>query len=191
MNPICTNLAEHRQLLEALESEGFGVRLLGAADLLEDCLRRAGVILVCGNGGSAADAQHIVGEFVGKFLRTRPAINAVCLSSNSSVLTAWGNDIDFETVFSRQVEAFAGTPFCLVALSTSGNSPNVVAAAQTARRLGGKVVSLTGEGGGRLAAHTDILLDVPSRSTPRIQELHIVVYHWLCEEIERRRSSTA
>jgi D-sedoheptulose 7-phosphate isomerase len=121
---------------------------------------------------------------VGKFLLQRRAINAICLSTNASVLTAWANDVDYETVFSRQVEAHAQPGAVLWAISTSGNSPNVVSAVKTARELGVKVIGMTGEGGGKLAGHCDVLLDVPSKATPRIQEVHLVWYHYLCEALE-------
>jgi D-sedoheptulose 7-phosphate isomerase len=142
-------------------------------------------LLVCGNGGSAADAMHITGELVGRFLIERRALKAICLADNPSVLTAWSNDYSYETVFARQVEAYGEPGAVLLGISTSGNSANVVAAFETARRMGVTTVALTGEGGGRLAALTDHLLAVPSRSTPMIQQLHICLYHYLCWGIEQ------
>lgn len=143
-------------------------------------------LLVCGNGGSASDAMHITGELVGRFLRERRALNCVCLSSNPAVLTAWANDYSFETVFSRQVEAYGAAGGVLLALSTSGNSPNVVAACRSARALGMTTIAMTGEGGGRLAEVSDILIDAPTRSTPLVQQVHICVYHYVCEQVEAR-----
>ena len=143
-------------------------------------------ILVCGNGGSASDAAHITGELVGRFLKERRAINAISLSANTSVLTAWANDYDFETVYSRQVEAHGRENGVLIALSTSGTSKNIVHAAKTAKTMGMKVIALTGEGGGALAAHADALLAVPSTKTPLIQQVHLCLYHYLCAEIEAR-----
>ncbi|HYG88454.1 MAG TPA: SIS domain-containing protein [Azospirillum sp.] len=143
-------------------------------------------LLVCGNGGSASDAQHITGELVGRFLKERRGLKAICLSSNAAVLTAWANDYSYESVFARQVEAYAEDGGVLLGLSTSGNSPNVVAAFEAARRHGMSTVALTGEGGGRLAGLSDVLLAVPSRHTPLIQQVHICLYHYLCEEIEAR-----
>ena len=143
-------------------------------------------ILVCGNGGSASDAAHITGELVGRFLKERRAINAISLSANTSVLTAWANDYDFETVYSRQVEAHGRENGVLIALSTSGTSKNIVHAAKTAKSMGMKVIALTGEGGGALAAHADALLAVPSTKTPLIQQVHLCLYHYLCAEIEAR-----
>jgi D-sedoheptulose 7-phosphate isomerase len=142
-------------------------------------------LLVCGNGGSAADAMHITGELVGRFLIERRALKAICLADNPSVLTAWSNDYSYETVFARQVEAYGEPGAVLLGISTSGNSANVVAAFETARKLGVTTVALTGEGGGRLAAVSDHLLAVPSRNTPLIQQLHICLYHYLCMAIEQ------
>jgi len=141
-------------------------------------------LLVCGNGGSASDAQHITGELVGRFLKERRGLKAICLSSNAAVLTAWANDYSYDTVFSRQVEAYGEAGGVLLGISTSGNSRNVVAAFEQARTLGMTTIAMTGEGGGKLAALSDILLDVPSRSTPLIQQGHICLYHHLCERVE-------
>jgi D-sedoheptulose 7-phosphate isomerase len=141
-------------------------------------------LLVCGNGGSASDAMHITGELVGRFLKERRAINAICLSSNAAILTAWANDYSFEDVFARQVEAHGRKGGVLIALSTSGNSGNVIQAAQKARDMGLSVISLTGEGGGKLAPLSDVVLAAPSRSTPHIQQVHICIYHHLCAQIE-------
>ena len=143
-------------------------------------------LLVCGNGGSASDAQHITGELVGRFLKERRGLKAICLSSNAAVLTAWANDYSYESVFARQVEAYAEDGGVLLGLSTSGNSPNVVAAFEAARARGMATVAMTGDGGGRLAGLSDVLLAVPSRHTPLIQQVHICLYHYLCEEIEAR-----
>ncbi len=144
------------------------------------------VLLVCGNGGSASDAQHITGELVGRFLKDRRGLKAICLSSNPAVLTAWSNDYSYDTVFSRQTEAYGEPGGVILGLSTSGNSHNVIAAFDVAKRLGMTTIALTGEAGGKLAGVSDILLDVPSRSTPLIQQVHICLYHYLCEQIEAR-----
>jgi D-sedoheptulose 7-phosphate isomerase len=161
-------------------------RLDRALDLLTQAMQADRPILVCGNGGSAADAQHIAAELVGRFLRDRRPIDVRALTTDSSFLTAWANDIGYETVFSRQVEAYGRPGGVLIGISTSGHSQNVVAAAEAARARGLAVISLTGEGGGRLGPLSTVLLDVPSRKTPRIQEMHIALYHYLCEELERR-----
>lgn len=142
-------------------------------------------LLVCGNGGSAADAQHIAAELVGRFLRERRGLRVICLADNAPVLTAWANDYSYETVFSRQVEAYGVEGAVLLGLSTSGNSANVVAAFARAREMGMVTIAMTGEGGGRMAPLADHLLAVPSRSTPLIQQAHLCLYHYLCEAIER------
>lgn len=143
-------------------------------------------LLVCGNGGSASDAQHITGELVGRFLKERRGLKAICLSSNPAVLTAWANDYSYETVFARQVEAYGEPGGVLLGISTSGNSANVIAAFEAARAAGMTTIALTGQGGGKLAALSDILLAAPSRHTPLIQQAHICLYHFICEEVEAR-----
>lgn len=158
--------------------------LAGALETITGALRAGRPLLVCGNGGSASDAMHITGELVGRFLLERRALNAICLASNPSVLTAWANDYSFETIFSRQVEAYGSPGAVLLGISTSGNSKNVIAAFEQARALDMKTIALTGEGGGRLAALSDYLFAVPSRSTPLIQQAHLCLYHYLCQNIE-------
>lgn len=148
-------------------------------------------LLVCSNGGSASDAMHITGELVGRFLKERRALNCICLSSNPSVLTAWSNDCDFATVFSRQVEAYAEKGGVVLGISTSGNSANVVKAFEAARANGMTTIGLTGEGGGTMAGVSDVLIDVPSKSTPLIQQVHICLYHYICEYVESRLAADA
>jgi D-sedoheptulose 7-phosphate isomerase len=145
-------------------------------------------LLVCGNGGSASDAMHIAGELVGRYMKERKALNCICLSADPAVLTALANDHGFETVFARQVEAHGRAGGVLLGLSTSGNSMNVIKAFETAKKLGLTTIAMTGEGGGRLAAVSDILIDVPSRRTPEIQQIHVCVYHHICEMVEARIS---
>jgi D-sedoheptulose 7-phosphate isomerase len=141
-------------------------------------------LLVCGNGGSASDAMHITGELVGRFLMERRALNVICLSSNPSVITAWANDYSYDTVFSRQVEAYGQSGAVILGISTSGTSKNVVAAFEQAPCMDMHTVALTGEGGGKLAGLSDHLFAVPSRSTPLIQQVHLCLYHYLCQAIE-------
>ncbi len=143
-------------------------------------------ILAFGNGGSAAEAQHFVAELVNKFLRPRPALRAVALSTDTSVLTSIGNDVSFDAVFSRQVEALGDAGDIALALTTSGNSPNIIAALRTAKSLGLTTIALTGQSGGGAAGITDILLDVPTAETPRIQEIHLVLLHFLAAELDVR-----
>ena len=161
-------------------------RIDGAIVAISEGLSCNKPLLICGNGGSASDAMHITGELVGRFLMERRALRAVCLADNPSVLTAWSNDYSFEDVFARQVEAYGEPGGVLLGISTSGKSPNVLAALATARRMGLVTVGLTGEGGGRMAPLCDHLLDVPSRSTPLIQQVHICLYHHICAGIEER-----
>ncbi len=156
-----------------------------AIALCVGALRSGRSLLVCGNGGSASDAMHIAGELVGRFLKERRALKCVCLSDNPATLTALGNDYGYEAVFSRQVEAFGEKGGAIICISTSGNSPNVINAASKAREMGLAVVSMTGEGGGKLAALSDVLLAIPSRHTPIIQQAHSCLYHYMCEAIER------
>jgi D-sedoheptulose 7-phosphate isomerase len=143
-------------------------------------------ILAFGNGGSAAEAQHFVAELVNKFRRPRPALRAVTLSADTSVLTSIGNDSAFEAVFSRQIEALGDAGDVALALSTSGTSPNVVAALKAARAIGMVTIGLTGRGGGAMAGLCDHLLAVASEETPRIQEIHLFLLHHLAGELERR-----
>jgi D-sedoheptulose 7-phosphate isomerase len=142
--------------------------------------------LICGNGGSATDSMHIAGELVGRFLKERRALKAIALSADNAILTAWGNDYSYDDVFARQVHAYGESGGTLLAISTSGRSKNVVAAATVAKSKGMTVIGLTGKGGGHLAPMVDVLLDVPSTSTPLIQQAHMCLYHYLCAEVEAR-----
>ena len=158
-----------------------------AAEAIARSVRAGGKVLIFGNGGSAAEAQHFAAELVnGMQRRGRPPIPAIALTTDTSSLTAIGNDRGFALVFSRQVEALGRPGDVAVALTTSGTSPNVVEALKTARAKGLVTVGLTGEGGGEVAPLADHLLDVPSRSTPRIQEAHLFILHLLAEELEDR-----
>jgi len=165
--------------------EGFAPLVLQAVAVVCERLRRGGTVFLCGNGGSAADAQHLAGELEGRFAYDRPPLRAVCLNCNVSTLTAIGNDYAFDAVFSRPLEALAGPDDVLIGLSTSGNSPNVVAALKVARSRGAFCIAFTGDGGGAMAEWSDILFAVPCRETPRVQEVHITAGHILCELIER------
>jgi D-sedoheptulose 7-phosphate isomerase len=141
-------------------------------------------ILWCGNGGSAADAQHMAAEIVGRFRRERRGLPSIALTTDTSILTAVANDYGYEAVFSRQVEALGNEGDVLVAISTSGNSPNVVKAVEMAKELGLVTVGFTGAGGGRLATLADFLFAVPTKDTARVQEAHSLVAHVLCDWVE-------
>jgi len=160
-------------------------RLRDIADRLAQCLERGGTIFLCGNGGSAADAQHVAAEFVGRFLRERRPLSAIALSCNTSILTAVGNDYDFSEVFARQVRAHVTAKDCVVGISTSGGSSNVLKALAAARDLGATTIGFTGSEGYELAALSDVCLRAPSASTPRIQEAHLLAWHLVCDEVER------
>ncbi len=159
-------------------------RLLDIGRGMAARLRAGSKILVFGNGGSAADAQHFAGELVGRFRRDRAGLAAVALGTDAAIVTAVGNDLGFERVFARQVEALGRPGDVALAISTSGRSPNVLAALRVARERGLWCVGLGGRGGGEMAALVDHLIDVPDPDTPRIQEVHGMVVHLLCELIE-------
>jgi D-sedoheptulose 7-phosphate isomerase len=168
-----------------LQDEAFHARIAEAVACFVDTFKQQGKVLFCGNGGSAADAQHLAAELSGRFYRDRAPLFAEALHVNTSYLTAVANDYGYDHVFERMTEAAGRAGDVLVAISTSGNSSSIVNAAVKAKALGMTVVGMTGETGGTLAAHCDILLNVPSRDTPRIQEVHILLGHIICELTER------
>jgi len=177
-------LDEHVRVFEAM-IEANSDQIDEAAGFLINCFENGGKVLICGNGGSAADSQHLAAEFVGRYETERKALPAIALTTDTSVLTALTNDYDFERVFARQVEALAAPGDCLVAISTSGNSRNVIAAAMTARSIGCTVIGLTGAAGKKLASLCDASIMVPSERTSRIQEAHITIAHIWCEAVDR------
>jgi D-sedoheptulose 7-phosphate isomerase len=170
------DLIEHAEILDLLDQ---------MCRIAEQQYRNGSKLIVAGNGGSAADAQHIAGELVSRFYFNRPALPAIALTTDTSILTAIGNDYGYEDVFARQVEALGVAGDIFLGISTSGNSPNIVHAAKAAKKKGLKVFAFTGLSGGTLASLCDICIKVPSSSTPRIQETHIVLGHLLCAHIER------
>jgi len=157
-----------------------------AVDLICSSLEAGGQLLVAGNGGSAADAQHITAELTGRFMKERQPLRALALHSNTSALTAIGNDYGFEHVFAREVEAHARPGDVLLAISTSGNSPNILRAIQVARKRSVNVIGMSGESGGKMRTECDLCLCIPSKSTARIQEMHITIGHTICELLEER-----
>lgn len=178
-----TRLREVARLAEVC-ADALPAEIAAAAALVQDTLARGGTLFFCGNGGSAADAQHIATEYVVRYMRSRRALPAVALTTDSSLLTAAGNDFGFDQVFSRQVEALVRAGDLLVVHSTSGNSPNVVRAAEAAREKGARVLVLTARDGGAVRPLADVAIVVPTDRTDRAQELHLMIQHVICELAE-------
>lgn len=176
---------EHQQVLEATFAE-VADAVAVAGNVIAEAIENGGALYLCGNGGSAADAQHIAAEFVGRFKKNRRPLKALALTTDSSALTCIANDFSYDDVFARQVEAFAAPGDYLLAISTSGNSANVKKAIEAAQANGARVVGLFGKGGGDCAALADIAIIVSSGTTARIQEMHILIGHILCEIVEER-----
>jgi D-sedoheptulose 7-phosphate isomerase len=187
---IRESIAETAGVLDRLARE-CAAAVEEVARVMVERVAAGAKVLICGNGGSAADAQHVATELAVRYLANRKAIPAVALTVDSSVLTAASNDLGFEHVFSRQVEALGQPGDVLLAISTSGSSPNVVRAAETARARGLVTVGLTGASGGKLAGVVDHCVRAPSNDTPRIQEAHLVIEHLLCEALERAAGEPA
>jgi D-sedoheptulose 7-phosphate isomerase len=186
MHPLIqTRIASHLYAVTLLhEDEYLLARVDEMAKMLIACYQQGGKVLFCGNGGSAADAQHLAAELSGRFYKNRAPLFAEALHVNTSYLTAVGNDYGYELVFARMLEAMAQPGDVLVALSTSGNSANVLKAIEMAQQKGMKVVGLSGMGAGKMANLVDLLINVPSEDTPRIQECHMLVGHIVCEIVE-------
>jgi len=184
------SLGEHLEAIRALLDSRLG-EIEAAGRLICEALGAGNKILLCGNGGSAADAQHIAAELVGRYEQPRRAFPAVALTTDTSALTAVSNDYGYEEVFARQVEALAAAGDVLIAISTSGKSPNVVKAAERARAVGCKSIALTGCSGEPLAAHCDLAVVVPSERTSRVQEAHITIGHLWCEMVDAMLASSA
>lgn len=165
--------------------KGHATQIAETASRMADALRHGHKVLLFGNGGSAADAQHIAAEFVGRFIPDRIPLPALSLSTDTSALTALGNDYGYNAVFARQVQALGQKGDIAIGISTSGNSPNVLEAVDVARANGLLTIGFTGQDGGKMNGRTDVLFRVPSRMTPRIQETHITLGHILCELIDR------
>ena len=186
---IAAHFAESIEVKQRVLEMEIGT-LAQSAEILVAALRRGNRVLLCGNGGSAADSQHIAAELVGRFGRERTALPAIALTTDTSILTALANDYSYADVFARQVEAWGSSGDVLVGISTSGNSPNVLKAMRTARERGMHTIGFTGASGGQLPEVADVCFRVPSRSTSRIQESHITAGHALCEMIERELFDT-
>jgi len=182
------NIKEHQTVIATLAT--LAPQVESAIALLQQTIAQGGKIMLCGNGGSAADSQHIAAEFVGRFIQERKPLAAMALSTDTSALTCIGNDYSFADIFSRQVLALGRAGDCLIGISTSGNSQNVFEAVQAAHSLGIGTIGLLGRDGGKLASLCQYSITVPSQSTARIQEAHILIGHTLCGEVERRLGLT-
>lgn len=179
-----------QQLLESAAvkqrvAETLTEQIAEAARMIIESYRNDGKLILFGNGGSAADAQHLAAELVGRFKMERAALPAIALSVNTSIVTALGNDYDYDIIFARQIEAWVKSGDIVIGLSTSGNSSNVISGIEKANSLDAKTIGLTGRDGGQLAKIVDLALIVPSADTPRIQEAHITIGHVICDIIER------
>ena len=186
MNPrisqsIEQSIAAKRAILDNPE---FQSRIQQAAEMITESLRQGGKIHFCGNGGSAADAQHLAAELSGRFYYDRPPLNSEAMHCNTSYLTAVGNDYGYDLVFSRLLRGTAKAGDVIVGISTSGNSKNILNAFEAAKEMGVKIIAMTGETGGAMKDYADILLNAPSKDTPRIQESHIMIGHIICELVE-------
>ncbi|PYK42657.1 MAG: phosphoheptose isomerase [Verrucomicrobia bacterium] len=183
MELISASLREGAEL-RTVVARDCSTAIFEAADLITMCLRADGKLLFFGNGGSAADAQHLAAEFVGRFVRERAGLPAIALTTDSSILTAVGNDYGFDQIFARQIQALGRPGDVAIAISTSGNSLNVLEGVKEARKRKLKTIGLTGKDGGLLAQQTDVAIMVPSTSTARIQECHIAIGHLFCELVD-------
>ena len=182
---INARLLEHEKLVhKVMGSKRLLKAVEEAAGMISLTLASGGKVMFCGNGGSAADAQHWAAEIVGRFQKERPGMAALALTTDSSILTAIGNDYGYDRIFSRQVEGLGREGDVLVGISTSGNSGNVVEAIAKAREKGIRVIGFTAKGGGKMADLCDVLLDVPSTNTARTQEIHEILGHIICELVE-------
>lgn len=181
-------ILESIQVKEELLKSGIS-RILEISQIIIEALKKGGKLIIFGNGGSASDAQHIAAELVGRFKKDRPALAAIALTTNTSIITALANDFGYDVIFSRQIEALADKRDVVFGISTSGKAKNVIIAIKQAKKMGLKTIALTGCDGGELAKIADISLIVPSSVTARIQEAHIVIGHIICELIEEESFS--
>ena len=181
---VTKQLQDHQALFHKIELE-LSAPIVRLAERLIETFSIGNKLLIMGNGGSAADAQHFAGEIVSRFRMERPGLPAIALSTDTSIITAIGNDYGFERIFSRQIEALAVPGDAVIGISTSGNSPNVQKALEVAREAGCTTIGLLGKDGGSIKAVCDIPLIIPSNDTPRVQEGHITVIHILCDLIEQ------
>lgn len=185
MKKIVLNILDESILVKENFIKSNTDLIISGAKKLSACLKDGGKILIFGNGGSAADAQHIAAEFVNRFRIERPPLGAIALTTDTSIITSIGNDYSFDEIFEKQIMAFGKKGDIAIGISTSGNSPNVVRALKTAGNMGLFTIGLTGQGGGNTAQYSDILYPVESKTTARIQETHITLGHILCDLTDR------
>ena len=171
-----------------LDSKKLEKSLINSISLITKALKNKKKIVIFGNGGSAADSQHMAGELIGRYLKERNSFSAIALTADSSILTALGNDFGFENIFSRQCEGIVKKGDVVIAISTSGNSKNVLKGITTSKKLGASVISLTGSNISKIKKYSDIVIPVSSDNTPRIQEAHRIIIHVICEQIEKNLS---
>jgi len=169
-----------------LKSKSLSSKIESSIEIILDTLKMNKKIIIIGNGGSAADAQHMAAEFIGRYLLERKSIPAISLTTDSSILTSIGNDYGFEKIFSRQCEALVEKNDTVIVISTSGNSKNILEALKICKKKGAKTIGLTGKSGGMVKEKIDLLIPVPSTSTPRIQEGHRIIIHTICEIVEKK-----
>jgi D-sedoheptulose 7-phosphate isomerase len=184
MSFLDTQLQEHLSVLQGVVN--LAEEIESAADLIERAIRDGNKLMICGNGGSAADSQHLAAEFTGRFIKDRRPLAGLALTTDSSALTCIANDYSFDEVFARQVLGLGRSGDCLLGISTSGNSRNVIRAVAAARSIGVRTIGLLGRDGGQLRGICDLAVVVPSRTTARIQEAHIFIGHTLCAMLEAR-----
>ena len=183
-NQIVQTIAMHRRMIDNLDVKCVKT-IEDTAKIIIKSFEKGGTLYICGNGGSAADAQHIAGELVGRFIKNRKALPAVALSTDTSIITAIANDFGFDKIFARQVEGLVKKGDCLWAISTSGKSPNVIAAAKLAKKRGAKIIAFTGKPNSPLEKTADICFCAPNEKTFAVQEMHQVAYHIICDLVER------
>ncbi|MFH1613394.1 MAG: D-sedoheptulose 7-phosphate isomerase [bacterium] len=181
---IKNNLEENIKIINNLISNDLD-KIVEIAKMIIKIYQKKGKLFICGNGGSAADAQHIAAEMINHFKIKRKALPAIALTTDTSILTSIGNDLNFNEIFSRQIEALSSKKDILIAISTSGNSQNILNAVKEAQTIGMKTIGLTGKNGGKLSSMVDINVNIPSNNTAHIQEMHITILHNICELVEK------
>ncbi|MBI2658053.1 D-sedoheptulose 7-phosphate isomerase [Candidatus Woesearchaeota archaeon] len=188
-NEIQAGIMESMEVKKAILSSDIIGKMESAAQMIVSAFKSGKKVLLAGNGGSASQASHFAAEFVGRYKKEKKGLPAIALTADSSLLTAWSNDYDYTSVFERQLQAFGNAGDVFVAISTSGNSENVLRAVREAKRLGMKVINLLGKGGGRMKGTGDIDMIIPSDNTPVIQENHLMAFHIICEIVDNEFSN--